>query len=281
MNEAGARARNLEIADIEYRREGSAPLLARLYRPEGAGPFPAAVEVHGGAWIMNDRTTNASIHRPLAESGVAVMAVDFRMAPQWPYPAGIADINYAVRWLKTEGRKFGVDPKRVGGVGLSSGGHQLILSAMRPADPRYAALPLPEGEKADASLAFAVLCWSIVDPLARYRMVKANGNERLQKAHEAYWRSEAEMSEGNPQLILERGERVRLPPLLYLQGTNDDNVTPDMAQRFVAAYARAGGEAALETFAGQPHAFIARNPEAPAAKDAVARIVEFVHKRTR
>jgi len=268
--------RDVHAEDIEYRRRDGKPLLARLYRPQGLGPFPGVVEVHGGAWIGNDRLTNVAIHQPLAASGVVVLAIDFRMPPETQYPASIADINFAARWLKARGRALGVDPARVGGVGTSSGGHQLMLSALRPRDPRYASLPLPEAPGIDASLAFVVLCWSILDPIARYRMVKANGNTRLAQAHEAYWPSEAAMAEGNPQLILERGEATALPPALILQGTNDDNVTPDMASRFAAVYRTAGGRVVLETFEGQPHAFIAKDPAAPAAVKAIDLIVSFV-----
>jgi len=262
--------------DIEFHRHDGMPLLARLYRPRGAGPFPGIVEVHGGAWTAHDRTTNAPIDEPLAASGVVVMAIDFRMPPVAPYPASIADINLAVRWLKARARELAVRPEQVGGLGTSSGGHQLMLSAMRARDGRYAALPLPGAQATDASLAFIVLCWPIVNPLARYRMVKEKQNQRLVDAHDAYWASEVAMAEGNPQLILERGEKTELPPALVLQGTADDNVTPDMADRFVAAYRKAGGRIGLEKFAGQPHTFIGKDPTSPAALKAIESIKDFV-----
>ena len=269
----------VETADVEYRREGGKPLLARLYRPRGAGPFPGVVEVHGGAWTLNDRTTNAPIDLPLAESGVVVLAIDFRMPPEARYPTSICDVNYAVRWLKHHARDFGVRPDQVGGLGTSSGGHQIALSTLRPRDPDYSALPIP-GAATDASLAFLALCWPISNPLARYRMAKANGNSRLVQAHDAYWPDEAAMEDGNPQLILERGEAKTLPPALLLQGTHDDNVTPDMADRFAAAYGQAGGRIDLHKFEGQPHAFVGRDPAAPASVKAIAAIVDFVRKQT-
>jgi acetyl esterase len=271
----------IDIQDIEYARPDGVPLLARLYKPKGRGPFPGVVEVHGGAWTSNDRLTNEAIHRPLAESGVVVMAIDFRMPPVAVYPASIQDINLAVRWLKAHASDWDVAPDRVGGVGTSSGGHQLALAALRPRDPRYAALPLSGASGADARLAFMALCWSIVDPLARYRMVKAKANERLVAAHHAYWPDEAAMEEGNPQRILDRGEPVDLPPALLIQGTNDDNVTPDMAANFAAAYRKAGGDFQLESCPGEPHAFIARDPSAAGAKRAIGLIVDFVHAKTR
>src|SRR5215469_2229820 len=201
----------VRIEEIAYCRHPSRELLARLYLPQGPGPFPGVVEVHGGAWILNDRLTNRDIHQPLAESGVAVMAIDFRMPPVAQYPASIADINLALRWLKRNARDFKVDPARVGGVGTSSGGHQLMLATLRPDDPRFNALALAGGEAIDARPAFVVLCWSILDPLARYRMAVAKGIDRLVKAHNAYWPSEKAMAEGNPRLILERNEAQHRP----------------------------------------------------------------------
>ena len=206
------------------------------------------------------------------------MAIDFRMPPEAQYPASIQDINLAVRWLKAQGRGFGVEPDRVGGVGTSSGGHQIMLSALRPRDPCYAALPLEVASPVDASLAFIVVCWSIVDPLARYRMVREKRIDRLIQAHHAYWPSEAAMAEGNPQLILERGEATDLPPALMLQGTNDDNVTPDMADRFAAAYRKAGGRIDLTKFEGEPHAFIGKDPGSPASRRALDLITAFVRR---
>ena len=66
----------IDVEDVEFACPDGVPLLARLYRPRGPGPFPGVVEVHGGAWTMNDRITNHDIHVPLAKSGVVVMSID-------------------------------------------------------------------------------------------------------------------------------------------------------------------------------------------------------------
>jgi acetyl esterase len=272
----------VETRDIEYRRtsehkDDGTPLLARLYQPKGAGPFPAVVEVHGGAWASGDRLNNAPLDVALAKSGIVVLAIDFRMPPAHRYPASIADIHFATRWLKAHAPEFGSRRELVGGLSTSSGAHQLLLSALRPGDPRYAALPLA-GE--DARLPYLVLCWPISDPLARYRMVKEKGNARLVEAHDAYWASEAEMEEGNPQLILERGEAATpLPPAIVVQGIADDNVTPDMADRFAAAYRARGGDLELHKFDGQPHTFIPRDPASDASRRATELLRDFVLKQ--
>src|SRR6266481_1706709 len=225
---------------------------------------------------VGDRLNNAPLDEALAKSGIVVLAIDFRMPPLWRYPASIADVNLATRWLKAHAQEFGSRPELVGGLGTSSGDHQLLLSVLRPEEPSYAALPLAEAPAEDALLPYIVLCWPISDPLARYRMVREKGNTRLVEAHDAYWPSEAEMAEGNPQLIVERGVAAALPPAIVVQGTGDDNVTPDMADRFASAYRAQGGRLALHKFAGQPHTFIMRDPTSDASRQATELIRDFV-----
>ena len=265
--------------DVEYQRIDGEPLLARVYRPRGAGPVPAVVGVHGGAWTSGDRTNNAVIDQALAATGTVVLALDFRIAPRWRYPASVADVNFGIRWLKAHAAQFATRPDWVGAVGSSSGAQQMLLNALLPRDPRYAAATTPDLAGIDAEINYAVACWPIADPLARYHMAKARANERLVKAHDDFFGTEDAMREGNPQLILERGGHVSLPSLLILQGTKDDNVTPDMAQRFAAAYRAAGGKAVLETFADQPHTFVTREPTSAASLRAIELIQRFVARR--
>ncbi|HEU5319708.1 MAG TPA: alpha/beta hydrolase [Methylomirabilota bacterium] len=144
----------IKVEDVEYLRHGSVPLLARLYRPQGPGPFPLVVELHGGAWCRSDRLADAVIHEPLARSGVIVAALDWRQPPVAPYPASFQDIHYGIRWLKARAGELGSRPDLIGSMGNSSGGHQAMLLAMRPFDPRYGALPHPAG--APSSIAASV-----------------------------------------------------------------------------------------------------------------------------
>jgi acetyl esterase len=269
------------VEDVEFARHGDAPLLGRLYRPAEVSGFPSIVDVHGGAWTGGDRLQNAAMHQVIAAAGTAVLALDFRLAPAAPYPASVADVNLGIRWLKANTARFGGNPKQVGALGTSSGGHQLLLNVLRPRDPRYAALRLANAEEVDASLAYIVVCWPISDPLARYRMAQETGNERLVKNHQAFFGSEEAMTEANPQRILETGAPLTLPPALLIQGTADANVTPDMADRFAAAYAKAGGRITLKKFEGEPHTFIPQNPTSPASIAALQLIADFIRDQTR
>ena len=265
--------------DLEYQRQNGQPLLARLYQPVGPGPFPAVLEVHGGAWTSGDRFNNVVIAEALAADGCVVLSIDFRMPPVARYPETMADVNLGVRWLKANAEKFGSRADLVGGLGTSSGGHMLLLNVLRPADPRYSKLPL-DGASVDASLRFAIACWPVADPLRRYRVMQESGNDRLVAAHDKFWPSVADMEDGNPTLILTRGEPVAKPPMMIMQGTADNNLAPDMADNFASAYLAAGGHIEKHIFFEQPHAFIPNAPTAPDSLRALELIKSFVRKHT-
>ncbi|MFM9941287.1 MAG: alpha/beta hydrolase [Hyphomicrobiaceae bacterium] len=282
-----ARTFELDVEDVEYLRHGDKPLLLRLYKPKGPGPFPLMVDLHGGAWCNQDRTSDALFCETLARSGVLVAALDFRMPPDAGYPASLADINYGIRWLKARAPSLKAKTGKVGVIGISSGAHQAILGGMRPADPRYAAIKLAGGDGVDAKIACAVLVWPVIDPLRRYhhaqRLVAAGGTYPAQLAsviplHHKFWGTDAAMEEGNPVGILERGEPVQLPPVLYVQGANDVVHPKADLERFVAAYKKRGGDIDLALYEGEGEGFI-RNAQSKAAPVAMQRIVDYVHAR--
>jgi len=158
MNDAVLTRYEIDVEDVEYLRHGAKPLLARVYKPRGTGPFPLVIDLHGGAWCKKDRTSDAGTDEPLARSGVVVVALDFRMPPEAKYPASLQDINYAIRWCKARAEALKARPDRVGILGVSSGGHQAMLTAMRPHDSRYAALALDGQPDIAAAVQCVVLC---------------------------------------------------------------------------------------------------------------------------
>ncbi len=288
MATVGAENYAIEVEDVEYLRHGETPLLARLFKPRGSGPFPALVQLHGGAWCLMDRTRDNPLNEAIAHSGVVVAAIDFRMPPQAGYPASMQDINYAIRWLKGRASELGTRAEMVGVAGTSSGGHQAMLTAMRPRDPRYAAIASPAGARGvDASVKFVAMCWPVIDPLSRYRYaqrLRAGGKpypdfvDNVLPLHDAYWKTEDAMAEGNPLQALERGEQVELPPALYLQGENDIVHPRADLERFVADYRKADGKIELELIEGASEAFISRDPSSPQSRRAIAKLIEFVHR---
>ena len=266
----------VRTSDVEYRTSEAGTWEARIYEPKGVGPFPALLDIHGGAWSAGSRLGSELINERLAASGLVIVAVDFRLAPNHPYPSQIEDVNYATRWLKVHAGDFNADTRTVGGIGSSSGGHTVLLSAMRPFDPRYGVLLL-EGGTADASLDYIVAQWPVLDPYARYQYAKETGRDQLVKATEGYFLNEEAMKEGNPQHILDRGERTVTPPLLIVQGTADENIPMSIPERFVETYRGAGGSVELEIFPGLPHGF-GRTP-GPGPDRAIDLIKAFVTRQ--
>ncbi len=250
---------DVRVSEVNYRANMDDAWPARVYQPQGPGPFPALLDVHGGAWNRGSYTDNQHMDEELAASGLVVVAIALRQAPKYPYPAQVADVHYATRWLKTHAPDFNADPRTVGGMGTSSGGHTMMLSAMRPHDPRYAVLTYPEGGDADATLLYVLAPWPILDSSVRYHFAQEHGRTALVEATEAYFLTHDAMQEGNPQLILERGEKVEMPPTLIIQGTGDDNVPLSVSQRFTEVYRERGGSVELELFPDMPHGF-ARTP---------------------
>ena len=251
----------VDSSEVIYRDDGQTQWPMTVFKPRTSGPFPALVRVHGGAWNVGDRAGNARIDRALAECGMVVAAIEFRRAPDHPYPAQVQDANYAVRWLKLHAPDFDVDPTCFGGAGDSSGGHTMMLNAMRPDDPAYAALRLEGGDAVDGSVAYLIAICSVLDPYTRYFYDRSDGNPERAKRAEAYFLTAEAMKQANPQMILERHEPVHLPPTLIIQGDADDNIPNNIPLMFAESYAAAGGSVELEWFPGMGHQF-AREPGA-------------------
>ncbi|MBD3759598.1 alpha/beta hydrolase [Rhizorhabdus sp.] len=285
-----------DMEDVEYVQHPTGPLLARLYRPKVSKPTAAVIELHGGGWSIFDRTRGVTVHEALARRGVFVMSLDFRQGAEGAYPLMLQDINYAVRWLKANAARYGIDPNRVALSGNSTGGHTAMLAAMRPDDQRYGMLKLPaEMEEFDATVRCVVMLWPVINPIGRYLRAKAlvgtegapEWAEPTVACHDNFWVSEANMTEASPTQMLGRGEEVTLPPALWIRATGDD--VHDYANRetgrpeseeFVARYRAAGGEIELITFEA-PMMFTTAYPTMPESIAALDQIVDFVERWTR
>jgi acetyl esterase len=247
----------IKVRDVEFRCEPAITLMARVYQPQGAGPFPALLDLHGGAWNNKDRLANVPMDEAVAKSGILVVAIDMTLAPEAPYPASVQDANYGVRWLKARAKEWNGDPANLGVLGSSSGGHIAQLLAMRPRDARYNAISLPEAPGMDASLAYVATRSPISDPYARFLQAEKMKRDEMMQKSKTYFNPWELVYEGNPQQILDRREPVSLPPMLIMQGGADDNVLPVLQEKFAATYRAAGGECQLEIFEGCEHEWVA------------------------
>lgn len=205
----------VDVEEVEYLRHGDKPLLGRVFKPRGKGPFPAVVEAHGGAWAQGNRAQGALQH-----------------------PAG-------------EDRHDGDLERR---ASRRAGG--------KPDHARYAAIPLKSTRQFDARGPFVVTLWPVICAIGR-RKDPVAGQSPAASTQAQYWLTEAAMSEGSPNLALQRGDKVELPDILYLQHAADTLHPRSNLDAFVAGYRKAGGTVELHFFD-------------PAAKAAVAKIVGFI-----
>jgi acetyl esterase len=262
---------DVRVSEVEVRRNRAGRMLmARVYQPVGAGPFPAVLDLHGGAWNTKDRHAEEPMDRALAASGLLVVAVDLTLAPEAPYPACVQDANYGVRWLKWKAASWGGDGARVGIYGSSSGGHVAELVAMRPRDERYNAIPLPEAPSIDGTVAYVAMRSPISDPLARFENAERLKRDAMITNNKTFFVPWDTIYEANPQLMLERREPVTLVPLLIMQGALDDNVLPSVQEKFAATYKAAGGPCQYELFENCEHEWVAKpGPQTDRAREMV------------
>ena len=260
-----AKTAEFDVDDVEYLRHGDKPLLARIYKPRGAGPFPALVECHGGAWCLSDRITEKLRHEAMASHGIVSIALDFRSGNEDPYPASVQDINYAVRWAKAE-RARAEDPARTHrAVGPVE--RRASRDARRDAAARSALRGDPAAGRDAArrmrACAASSMSWPVINPLSRYRHAKraqappirrsgrsASSRARMRIGRaKPTWRRATRCSRSSAARRCSRrrrsGSRAAATSLHDYKDA-DSSFAGNEPQRFVANYRKAGGEIALE-----------------------------------
>jgi acetyl esterase len=243
--------------DVEYRRVGGRSLLAHVYEPQGPGPFPMLVDIHGGGWNRFDRMRDKPVDIELASHGLVVASLDFRLNGEAPHPAAMEDINFAIRWFKAHADEFHARPEGMGGLGFSSGGHQVLVAGLRPSDPRYVAADAPSG--VDAGLAY-VICsgcgYDLVTTMVEQGPIEPREHDMFRLYD--YFGGVKGVRLESPQHILDSAEAIARPAILLVQAGGDvlPGFTNDKAAQFARTYVERGGNVELVIFPGAPHIFI-------------------------
>jgi acetyl esterase/lipase len=122
--------------DIEYSKASGDSLHLDASIPEGTGPFPVALLIHGGGWGSGDKAADfGALSKPLNDAGIAWFSINYRLAPRHPWPACLEDVQSAIRWVKTNAASYNVDPRRIALLGYSAGGQLAALAAIRADEP--------------------------------------------------------------------------------------------------------------------------------------------------
>jgi acetyl esterase len=235
----------------------------RLYRPMAWGPLlPCLVFFHGGGWVIGDLESHDVLCRQLSiGSGCAIVAVDYALAPEHPFPAAIEDCMAATRWVHAQASTLGVDPARIGVGGDSAGG---TLAAVVAITARDANAP---------PLAWQMLVYPTTDQRRATPSHRTNASgflltaESLRWYHDNYLGSALHDSDwrASPLACPDLGG---LPPALVLVAGFDP--LRDEGIQYAQALDEAGTRATLIAFERQIHGFVTMGRVIDEANDAVA-----------
>lgn len=257
----------------EWHAEGPAgPIPLRLYLPEeGEGAHAATIYLHGGGWSVGDLDTHDKVCRRLVHtSGHAVVSVDYRLAPEYPAPAGPEDVVTAIRWLFSHAAEVGLDPQRLAVAGDSAGGS---LSAVATLQLR--------GEIPLRAQVLFYPCTDLSPAADAFASRSENGNVpplTLAAMHALSDPFVGDFNTRDQRLSPLRADDFHgLPPALIFTGECD--VLRDDGRLYRNALTKAGVEVDYVEVPGMVHGFIEMAGVLPAAVQAFERAGSFLRKQ--
>ena len=236
--------------DVVYGDAGNRPLKLDVYRP--SEPNGAAVLlVHGGGWSRGSKDMLGPAATALAEQGFVVLAQEYRLTGEAPFPANIHDVKRAIRWAKQHAGELGFDADKLCLEGHSAGAHLVLLAAGTPGDAR---LDPPEGMGGVSGEVAAVT--AIYPPVLFYIAGARPSGGLAAKSLPGADASEEAAALASP---IEH-VTAAFPPVMLLHGDADKVVPVSASRRFEERVRAVGGKVDLHIYAGLPHGF-ASHPE--------------------
>lgn len=220
-----------DLRDVEFAKPNGGSLTLDAWIPDSRRPQPAVIMVHGGGWEAGDKRTYI---RPwfgtLTDAGIAWFTINYRLAPQWKHPAAVEDIEAAVRWVRSNAKRLGIDPRRLVLMGESAGGHLAALAALR----------------GRAKVAGMVSFYGIHD-IALW--AEQRGGMPRNIALYLTDAAPAAVREASPIAYV----NANSPPMLLIHGTSDAGVPWRQSEALCEAARRAGVPCELQIIDGAPH----------------------------
>jgi acetyl esterase/lipase len=237
----------VEVTNVEYGRIGDRALTLDLYLPEKrTKPTPGLIFIHGGAWSGGSRDMYRYYTVRYAQRGYVCATISYRLSREAPFPAAVQDAKCAVRWLRANAARYGVDPDKLGVIGGSAGGH---LAMMVGYAAGVASLEGQGGHAAASSRVHVVVNFygptDLTTPFARRA-----GPVKGFLGGKTYDEAPALYAEASPITYI----TSKAPPTLIVHGSIDDVVPIDQAERLVARLKELGVPYTYERLEGWPHA---------------------------
>ncbi|NNE92128.1 MAG: alpha/beta hydrolase [Verrucomicrobiales bacterium] len=250
-----------EQKDIVYTSHGDRKLELDLYRPKNQeGKLPVIVCIHGGGWWQGNRASHAKIAQHLAGKGYVAVTISYRLSGEKPFPAAIHDCKAAVRFLRSQADKYGIDPEKIGAIGLSAGGHlAAILATSAGVDELEGVGSIPEISSAiQAAVPMGAQADTNAAHIQAIRHTPANSKPggKPNPWIKFLGGTPAEVPENykaaSPLTYLDKGDA----PCHFIAGKLDNDGT--RAKTFRAQSAELGIPSGLTTIPDAPHAFVGR-----------------------
>ena len=233
-----APARAEQKTDVEFAKVDDVSLTLDANVPDGPGPFPTVILVHGGGFVRGDKQSYIKpIFEPLTQAGFTWFTVNYRLAPKFRYPACAEDVERAIRWVKDHAKEYKVDPNRIALVGESAGGHLVSLVGARA--------------KGKTSVAAVVPFYAPHDLEFQVRSRNALGESMealfgLTEINDAAWKT---LKDASPSTYAHKG----MPPYLLIHGTKDPQVPYEQSIQFQAQMKSLGNTCDLLTIPDGGH----------------------------
>lgn len=261
------------IPDLMFAKYGNRTLLLDLYLPSQPGlGRPGVIVVRGGGWMVNDRKRFAHIASALAEKGVAAACIEYRTAEEAAFPGAIQDVKAAVRWMRANAARYGIDSQAIGTLGGSSGAHMALLAGLT------AGVSELEGNGGHEGVSSQIQ--AVVAMATPADLLSLSANNKLTIGTFLHVTPEQDIEKwrwASPVNHITAGG----PPVLLLHGTADDSVPLSQSVDFARRYRKAGSHVEVGLLRGAPHAFWNYRPWFSDAMDRAATFFLRVANKSR
>ena len=242
----------LDKNDVEYSRPNGKPLLLDIHTPEGPGPFPAAIVVHGGGFDQGTKRSYVpALLEVLTKANYAWFSIDYRLAPEAHFPQPVEDVNNAVRWVKEHAAEYHINPAKLALIGESAGAYLTTYAVTHDTPDTH----VPASVHFYAPSNYRLLAELRRDHPERFEMTSANrhlangGGIRFFQVQQLDAAGIATLNKVSPITAVHKG----MAPMLLIHGTLDDQLAYELSPALCSAMTKLGNKCDLITIEGGKH----------------------------